>query len=283
MRIVKFPEMALEFELPKVAFQIFGVDIHCYAVCIVLGILVALFLCKQSEEKFYISFENVVECTIIGLIAGVIGARIYYVLFNFEQYATSDILEIFNIRDGGLAIYGGLLAGGYVMMKRCKECKIKPEEFFDYIVPFVAIAQCIGRFGNFFNLEAYGIETESFFRMGIQTINGYKEVHPVFFYESLATFIIFLILRHMQKDRKFIGQICYTYILLYSGVRMLLEMLRVDSLMFFGFKISIVLSVVLFIYSGVIIIKRYTEYAIRDSHKPLDLNKTNNMSNSRRK
>jgi len=187
----------------------------------------------------------------------------------------SDILQIFNIRDGGLAIYGGLIAGGYVIAKRCKACKIRPEECFDYIAPFVAIAQCIGRFGNFFNLEAYGAQTQSFFRIGFQTINGYIEVHPVFFYESLATLIIFLLLRHMQKNRKFIGQICYSYILLYSGVRMFLELLRADSLMFLNFRISMVVSVILFIYSGVVLIKRYTQYAIRDSAKPLDLNKSN--------
>jgi len=87
IRIVKFPEMALEFKVPKVAFQLFNVDIHYYAICIVVGILVALLLAARSEEKFYISFDNVIECTIMGVLAGIIGARIYYVLFNLKMYA----------------------------------------------------------------------------------------------------------------------------------------------------------------------------------------------------
>jgi len=183
----------------------------------------------------------------------------------------SDILQIFDIRDGGLAIYGGLIAGGYVIIKRCKVFRVKPEEFFDYIVPFVALAQSIGRWGNFFNVEAYGTQTKSILRMGIQTINGYMEVHPVFLYESIITFLIFLLLRHMQKNRKFEGQIFYTYLLLYAGARMFLETLRADSLMFLGFRISGILSVIIFIFSIIILLKRYVDYRIKETNKPKNI------------
>lgn len=267
MSVVKFPGLALELKVPEIAFKMFGVDIYYYSLCIVTGIILALMLCRLSQEKFYIKFDCVIEATILSLIVGIFGARLYYVIFNLGYYL-SNPTEIFNIRDGGLAIYGGLLAGGYVIIKKCKTYRIKPEEFFDYIAPFVALAQAVGRWGNFFNVEAYGIKSTSFLRMGIETINGYIEVHPVFLYESVATFIIFLWLRHVQKNRKFIGQVFYLYIAMYSGVRMYLEILREDSLMLFDFKVSRVLSILMFVYAACILLKRYIKYAIKEMHKP---------------
>ena len=131
----------------------------------------------------------------------------------------------------------------------CKNRKIDILNFFDYIIPFVAIDQCFGRFGNFFNIEAYGYETNIFLRMGIQTIEGYKEVHPIFLYEAIGTFIIFCVLRFMQKNRKYKGQIILLYLLFYSGIRMFLEGLRTDSLMLFNWRISQVLSILIFLTS----------------------------------
>lgn len=142
MSVVRFPGLALELEVSKIAFRLFGIDIHYYALFIVTGIILALILCRLSEEKFYIKYDCVIECTILGLVVGIIGARLYYVIFNFEYYLSDPIL-IFNIRDGGLAIYGGLLTGAYIITKKCKSYRVKPEEFFDYIVPFVALAQSI--------------------------------------------------------------------------------------------------------------------------------------------
>lgn len=104
--------------------------------------------------------------------------------------------------------------------------------------------------------------------MGIETVSGYIEVHPVFLYESIATFIIFLWLRHVQKNRKFVGQVFYLYLVMYSGVRMYLEILRLDSLMFLGFKISKVVSIMIFSYSAFILLKRYIKYGIKETPRP---------------
>ncbi len=202
MSIVTFPGLNLKFEVSKIAFSILGISIYKYAVCIVLGILTALILCKISKEKFEIKYDDVLICTVLGLFFGVIGARLYYVIFNLEYYS-QNILEIFNIRNGGLAIYGGLIFGAISICIYCKYQKIKILDLFDYVVPYIAIAQSIGRFGNFFNIEAYGEQTNSLLRMGIQTATGYIEVHPTFLYEAFSTFIIFLILKICQKYRKF--------------------------------------------------------------------------------
>ena len=131
-------------------------------------------------------------------------------------------------------------------------CKIRKKDVlnvFDYIIQYVALCQCFGRFGNFFNVEAYGYETTSILRMGIITTQGYMEVHPTFLYESISTFIIFIILRKMQNKREYKGQILLWYGILYSIIRFLIEGMRTDSLMFFYFRISQILSVFILILS----------------------------------
>lgn len=266
MDIVRFPGLGIDIEVSQIAFSVFGIDIYNYAFCIILGIIVALILCKISKDNYYIKFDVALEIIIMALIFGILGARLYYIIFNLDYY-TRNPIQIINIRDGGLAIYGGLIAGLYIIVKRCKSYKIPPVEFLDYIVPFVALAQSIGRWGNFFNVEAFGYETTSFFRMGINLTEGYKEVHPVFLYESICTVIMFFILRDAQGKRKFKGQILYMYLAMYSGIRMFLEPLRTDSLMLFGLRVSQVLSIIIFIYSSITLLMRYTNLAIKRMYK----------------
>ena len=252
----------MRFEVSKIAFNLFGIDIYMYAICIVVGIITALICCKLSEDNYYIEFDCVLETMLFSILAGIIGARLYYVFFNFEQYA-GDLGRIFDLRDGGLALYGGFLLGGFVANRFCKRYKVSPIEFFDYIVPFVALAQCIGRWGNFFNVEAYGTYTDSFLRMGININNVYMEVHPVFLYESILTLIIFFYLRSLQGRRKFVGQIFYSYLALYCGARMFLEGIRADSLMLGGLRISQVLSIIVFIIASITLLKKTTEYVLK--------------------
>lgn len=263
--MINFPGLNLSLNINPVAFHIFGVDIYYYAICIVIAIITSLILCYKAKEKFNISFEFILESLIVAIIMGIIGARIYYILFNFNYYIISPI-RIFHIRDGGLAIYGGLIAGGLTITIMCKLKKVDPLDFFDCIVPFVAIAQSIGRWGNFFNSEAYGKSTSNIFRMGISTIDGYKEVHPTFLYESFCTMIIFFILKILQKNRHFKGEIFYFYLLLYTGIRMIIEGLRVDSLMLGSFRISQILSVVIFVVSGIMLLKKVVKNIYRKIH-----------------
>lgn len=255
MNVVVFPGLGLEFEVSKIAFNLFGVDIYSYAICIVAGVLVALLFCKMSEDNFYISFDFLLETMLFAIVFGIIGARLYYVIFNLEYYLANSA-QILNLRDGGLAIYGGLITGIFVIMKRCKKYNVHTLDFLDYIAPFVAIAQCIGRWGNFFNIEAYGYETTSFLRMRIFDTYGFIDVHPVFLYESIANLIIFVILRSLQSKRKFEGQIFYGYLALYAGIRIFLERLRTDSLMFMGMRISQVLSIVVLLWAVYNLLKK---------------------------
>lgn len=256
MNVVKFPGIGLEFSFSEIAFSIFGNEIYKYAVCIVIGIVVALVLAKLSKEKFGVNYSFLLENSILAIIFGTIGARLYYVLFNLDYYS-KHLLEIFNFRSGGLAIYGGLIFGALAILIYCKIRKEKVLNFLDYIVPFVAIAQGIGRFGNFFNIEAYGYETSSILRMGIFTTNRYMEVHPTFLYSAIALFIIFIVLRVIQKNRKFEGQVLLSYCLLYSLARAIIEGFRTDSLMWYSFRISQILSIFIFIVSLVILIKKF--------------------------
>lgn len=254
MSLVKFPAFNLEFKFSPIAFYIFGISIYKYAVCIVIGIIVALILAKFSKEKFQNKFEDILELSLYTIIAGIIGARLYFVIFNLKYYLSSPS-QILNFRDGGLAIYGGLITGAIVIFIFCKIKNIKFLNCLDYIVPFIAIAQSIGRWGNFFNIEAYGEETKSIFRMGIETVNGYIEVHPVFLYESITTLLIFIFLRYKQKRRKFEGEIFLEYLILYSFARFFLEGVRTDSLMLFNFRISQILSIFIFVISLIFFIK----------------------------
>ena len=254
MNTISFPGLNLNLNINRIAIKIGSIEIYSYAICIVVAILVSFLLLKKCKEKYNIDFDFTFYTIIYCLIFGIFGARIYYVLFNLNYYIQNPI-EILNLRSGGLAIYGGLIAGLIVIYIRCKKEKINMYNFLDYIIPFVAIGQSIGRWGNFFNIEAYGISCQSILRMGIQTTTGYLEVHPVFFYEACFTFLIFLFLRYKQKNREFEGEIVLTYLMLYSFVRFFLENLRIDSLMFFSLRISVVVSIVVFVISLVIYFK----------------------------
>lgn len=256
MNVVTFPGLNLSFEFSKIAFSIFGIEIYKYAVCIVLGIAIAIALCLINKEKFNIDVDFILENVILGIFTGIIGARFYYILFNLEYYI-NNLGEILNFRNGGLAIYGGLFFGALAIITNCKIRKKDYLNFFDCIIPFVAIAQCVGRFGNFFNIEAYGYETNSILRMGILTQKGYLEVHPTFLYEAVANFVIFVLLIVMQRKRKFKGEILLLYCSLYGFTRMIIETLRTDSLMFFDFRISQIFSIIIFLISTIFLIFKF--------------------------
>ena len=152
-----------------------------------------------------------------------------------------------NIKDGGLAIYGGILGGALTAYLFCKKRKISFLSLADYIIPYVSLGQAIGRWGNFVNAEAYGGVTNLPWKMGIHTATGIQYVHPTFLYESIADFLIFLLLIKLSKNRKYEGQLLFTYMLTYSFIRFFIEGLRADSLMLGPFRISQIVSGILFV------------------------------------
>lgn len=253
MSSVTFPILNLELNINKIAFTVFGIPIYWYAILIVASLALAIFLCKRKDGKYNIKFDDIIDLSIILIPVAFVCARLYYVIFNIKIY--TNFASILNIKDGGLAIYGGIIGGAIVIYFFCKKRNIKILDLLDYIVPYLALGQAIGRWGNFINVEAYGETTNLPWKMGIETINGIQYVHPTFLYESICTFIIFIILSKLSKRRKFSGQIVYVYLILYSFIRFFIEGLRIDSLMIGSFRISQIVSVVLFITFSIVYYK----------------------------
>ncbi len=243
MTKIVFPSLNLEFNLSKIAIKIGNAEIYWYAVLIVSAIVLSLFLIYFSKRKYGIKYEDFLEIFIFALVGGVIGARAFYVIFNLEYYL-QNINQIFNIQNGGLAIYGGIIAGSVIVYIACKLKRISFLDFADYVVPYLALSQGIGRLGNFFNVEAYGVETTIFFRMGIETSYGYLEVHPCFLYEMLGCLAIFILLKLLQRKQSYKGEILCFYLVFYGIIRFFVERLRADSLTFKGIKVSCIISVI---------------------------------------
>lgn len=251
--IISFPGLGLKLNVPEIAFEFFGISVAWYGVIIVCAIGLALLLCKKNDGLFNISWEDISDLAIYVLPISIICARIYYVIFNFNSFK-GNFIDIFNIRQGGLAIYGALIGGAITIIVFCKKKNINVYNLLDFVVPYVALGQAIGRWGNFFNVEAYGEATSLPWRMGIYEGINYLEVHPTFLYESICNFVIFCILLLIRRKRAFKGEVLYLYIILYSFFRIFIEGLRTDSLMFFNNRISQLLSLVLFVVFSIILI-----------------------------
>lgn len=250
MNTVTFPIINLRLELSSVAFTIFGVEIYWYAIMIVTAMIMAILVLKIREKYFDIKFSEIIDLAIYLIPISIISARIYYILFSLDYYILSP-MEIFNFRGGGLAIYGGILGGLITCYIFCKKRRIDFVELLDYVTPSLAIGQAIGRWGNFFNVEAYGKVTTVPWKMGIYEFGEYIEVHPTFLYESICTLVLFIILMNI-KNRKFSGQVACEYLIGYGLIRMIIEGLRTDSLMLGNIRVSQALSLVIFIL-GIII------------------------------
>lgn len=248
-----FPALNLKLHISRIAFSLFGVNIYWYAILITFAMALSIFLMNKDDKKYNINFDDILLLIILTIPIAFIGARMYYVIFNINYYF-SNPGKILNIRDGGLAIYGGIIAGTITIIIYCKIKKINILDVLDYVVPYVAMGQAIGRWGNFINVEAYGTETSNFIRMGIIENNIYKEVHPTFLYESIVTFFLFIFLFNIRNKRKYSGQLTYIYLAIYSIARFFIEGFRTDSLMLGNIRVSQLVSLIIFIFSILMIL-----------------------------
>lgn len=253
MKEIIFSGLGIKLNVNSVAISIFEINIYWYAILIVSAFIIGIIFCKKDDGKYNIKFDNILELMIILIPVSIISARIYFVLFKLEYYMQNPG-EVFDIRNGGLAIYGGIIGAIITIIIYCKKKKINILDMTDYLVPYLALGQAIGRWGNFFNAEAHGTITTNIFRMGIVENGQYMEVHPTFLYESICNFIIFIILFLLRNKRKYRGEITYLYLALYGFVRAIIEGLRTDSLMIGSFRISQVLSIILCIIFSIILI-----------------------------
>ena len=195
--------MIIKTELiPRIAFELFGIPIYWYAILIVSSMLIAVIWCKFHDGRFNIKFDDLVDIALVMLPVAIISARLYYVLFSLDYYS-SNPSEIIQIKNGGLAIYGGIIGGLVVILAFSKIKKLKLLDITDYLAPIIAFCQSIGRWGNYINVEAYGYETNLPIKMEIVEDGIVKYVHPTFLYESICTLAIFIFLSILSKKRKF--------------------------------------------------------------------------------
>jgi phosphatidylglycerol:prolipoprotein diacylglycerol transferase len=266
---VAFPGLGIDGgEVNSVAFTLGeNFSVMWYGVVIALGMLMAIayasFRCKQQGIKI----DDLIDIAIFTIFFGVIGARLYYVIFNPTNFKT--IMDVLDIRSGGLAIYGGVIAGALTIVIVCLIKKISWRKLFDAAGPGVMIAQAMGRWGNFFNGEAYGSIVEEghplyFLRMGLISNNTWHDfgtsqmvyVHPCFLYESLWNVIGFILINIFFKKKKFDGQIALYYFAWYGFGRMFIEGLRTDALYIgqTGIRVSQLLAFLLFAVASALIV-----------------------------
>ena len=242
--------------------KIFGFELRWYSVILLVAFFVATYIINRETKRFDIGKDFIFNMIFWGLIFGIIGARIYYVLFNWDYYG-NNINEILKIWNGGLAIHGGIIAGLLTVLVYTKKYKLRTIRYIDFIVPGVIVGQAIGRWGNFFNSEAHGLATslEHLKKLHIPTfvINGMKingiYYSPLFFYESLLCILGFIIICIIRRNKYTkVGTPTALYLVIYGTIRFFIERTRTDSLMILGLKMAMIVSAIMIIVGIVIII-----------------------------
>lgn len=261
MNPIVFPGLGLELNINRVAFSVFGKDIYWYGIIIACGFILAVTYCYYNAKRFGIVKDRVIDFILFAAPGGIIGARIYYVVFYLSLYRNPN--GSFNwgkaiaIWDGGLAIYGGVIAAIIILLIFCAVNKIKFLAFADLGSYGLFIGQAIGRWGNFCNQEAYGGPTTLPWRMGLTVAGEYIEVHPTFLYESVWN-LVGLAFAHfvLRKHRKFDGQVFLFYLSWYGLGRFWIEGMRTDSLYLFntGIRVSQLLAGICFLIAGALLI-----------------------------
>ena len=247
---ITFPGLGIEID-PSQGFTIPGTqfEIKWYGVIIALGVLLAVLYAMRRAKDFGLTGDDILNMLLVGLPCAIVGASLYYVSFEWARFCGKGIAwyQFLNIREGGLAIYGGVIGASLALILYCglsKKRRAKMLPSFDIIGLGLLIGQAIGRWGNFFNREAHGGVTDSFLRMGIIENGQLIYVHPTFLYESLWNLIGLALIHFLSKKRKFDGQVFLYYIIWYGLGRAWIEGLRTDSLYWGPFRVSQILAAV---------------------------------------
>ncbi len=226
--------------IDPVAFRIFGIDIRWYGILMAAGILIGMVLALREAKRQGIEENTMLDLFLVVIPSSIIGARAYYVIFNWSYYS-GDFLKMINTRLGGMAIHGGVIGGvlaGYIF---CRIKKLSFPKLVDITAPSLILGQAIGRWGNFINQEAHGGPTD--LPWGIM-VDGVR-VHPTFLYESIWNIGVFALLLLMRRRKKYEGQVMVVYMMAYSLGRFWIEGLRTDSLMLGPLRMAQVISVAL--------------------------------------
>ena len=245
---ITFPNLGWSFDIDRVAFSLFGIDFYWYGVLIGLGFMLAILYAMKRGKQFGLNPDTMIDVVFGATIIGIVGARLYYVAFRWEEYS-GDLKSILDLRSGGLAIYGGIIFGFLAGWLLGKWKKVRFLPLADAAAGGFLIAQAIGRWGNFINVEAFGSNTNLPWGMSGPTIISYltaheaelealgaaidpnMPVHPTFFYESMWCLLGFCVMQLLVKHRKFDGQLFLFYVGWYGAGRVFIEGLRTDSLL----------------------------------------------------
>lgn len=255
---LRFVHLGITIEHLQNHITIFGFSIAFYGIIIGIGMLLGITLAARDAEQRGIGEDTVYDFALLGIVCGVIGARLYYVFFQWDNYR-GNLLEILNLRAGGLAIYGGVIGGILSLMVYCKRKKQNFLNLADSLILGVLVGQILGRWGNFFNAEAFGRYTDSLFAMQLRRdivnpiminsallqhlvrVNGvdYIQVHPTFLYESVWNLCLLLFLLWYRPKKRFTGEMFFLYLGGYGLGRVWIEGLRTDSLLLPGTGIAV--------------------------------------------
>lgn len=233
---IEFPKLGIRLEVSPIAFELGPISVHWYGIIIAVAILVALLLATKQAEKFHIREEDLIDMFLLALPISVIFARLFFVIFKWDLYK-NDLKRIFYIWEGGVAIYGAVIGAVLSVFIFSRIRKIDMWLLADFGCVYLPLAQAIGRWGNFFNQELYGKNTDLPWGMTGNIIQAFPDpginpdlpVHPTFLYESLWNIMAFFILMAIRKRNTIRGRVFAWYLLLYSFIRFNLEFLRVDD------------------------------------------------------
>ena len=283
---ISFPNLGIYLDHVGKSISIFGFEIAYYGIIIGCAILIGFLIATSEAKRTRQNPEDYLDMGIIGVIAGIVGARVYYVIFSWDMYK-DNLLHIFNLREGGLAIYGGVIGAVLAVFILAKVKHLSPFQILDTVAMAILNGQMLGRWGNFFNREAFGEYTDSLFamrlpldavrsgdvtermRQHIERIDGvsYIQVHPTFLYESLWCCVLLIILALYRKHKKYEGELFLLYIFGYGLGRVWIEGLRTDQLLLpgIGLPVSQLLAGCVVIFAGAALLY------LRKNHKRMPL------------
>ncbi len=255
---ISFPALGLDFQINRVAANIFGKDIYWYGIIICIGFVLAALYVNARVKEFGATSDNLMDCLIICVPVGIICARIYYVIFEWDYYSQhpNEIIAVWN---GGIAIYGAVIGVVIALYIYSRVKKLSFVSLCDLAAFGLLIGQCIGRWGNFVNAEAYGGPTDLPWGM---SIDGAAAVHPTFLYESVWNLVGFIALHFYSKKRKFPGEMALLYVAWYGLGRAWIEGLRTDSLYIGTLRVSQVLAAISCIVAVALLVRKYNRLKV---------------------
>ena len=237
--------------MDPIAFTLFGITVRWYGIFIACAVILGTVLALREAKRKDIKEDTIIDLLLFAIPAAIIGARLYYVIFSWDNYK-DNLMEILNLRAGGLAIHGAIIGGVIVALIFSKAKNISFWKIGDIVAPSLILGQAIGRWGNYANQEAHGGPTD--LPWGI-IVDGIK-VHPTFLYESIWNFLVFIFLYwYSRKKAKVDGEVFLLYLILYSVARYFIEGLRTDSLMFGSFRVAQLISLLIIVVFSIVLVR----------------------------